>query len=178
MDFGVARQDCDGPANTTATTVIGYRAVPFAGAGPRRDRRRPLRPLRDRLRAVRNALRHTAVHRPVGAGGGRPGTSGRRPGRRARSAADLPREIDAIVLKALSKNPLNRYQTAAEMRADLTQALAGRAVRATPVMSERRTRRTDEPVGGRGRRPPRRSRRARPWASARRRMTRRCSPRC
>ncbi len=31
----------------------------------------------------------------------------------------LPHELDAIVLKALNKNPLNRYQTAAEMRADL-----------------------------------------------------------
>ena len=31
-------------------------------------------------------------------------------------------ELDAIVLKALSKNPLNRYQTAADMRSDLVRA--------------------------------------------------------
>ena len=30
-------------------------------------------------------------------------------------------EMDAIVLKALNKNPLNRYQTAAEMRSDLVR---------------------------------------------------------
>ena len=40
------------------------------------------------------------------------------------------REIDAIVLKALNKNPLNRYQTAAEMRSDLVRALSGQAVQA------------------------------------------------
>ena len=48
----------------------------------------------------------------------------------------LPKEIDAIVLKALNKNPLNRYQTAAEMRSDLVRALSGQAVQATPLMSD------------------------------------------
>ncbi|MFC3503565.1 Stk1 family PASTA domain-containing Ser/Thr kinase [Micromonospora krabiensis] len=47
--------------------------------------------------------------------------------------------IDAIVLKALSKNPLNRYQSAGEMRADLLRAAAGRPVLATPVMREQET---------------------------------------
>ena len=41
----------------------------------------------------------------------RPGTSVRHRGRRARSSRALPKELDAIVLKALSKNPANRYQT-------------------------------------------------------------------
>jgi serine/threonine-protein kinase len=40
----------------------------------------------------------------------------------------VPRAMDAIVLKALAKNPLNRYQTAAEMRSDLAGAPAGQAV--------------------------------------------------
>ncbi len=47
--------------------------------------------------------------------------------------------VDAIVLKALSKNPLNRYQSAGEMRADLLRAAAGRPVMATPVMREDET---------------------------------------
>ncbi|GAB3819533.1 Stk1 family PASTA domain-containing Ser/Thr kinase [Micromonospora zhanjiangensis] len=52
---------------------------------------------------------------------------------------DVTPQIDAIVLKALSKNPLNRYQSAGEMRADLLRAAAGRPVMATPVMRESET---------------------------------------
>jgi len=46
---------------------------------------------------------------------------------------DVPPYADAIVLKALTKNPDNRYQNAEEMRADVEQALAGRPVAAPPV---------------------------------------------
>ena len=52
------------------------------------------------------------------------------------SNRDVTPDVDAIVLKALSKNPLNRYQSAAEMRADLLRAVAGRPVLATPVMND------------------------------------------
>jgi serine/threonine-protein kinase len=50
------------------------------------------------------------------------------------SNRDVTPAIDAIVLKALAKNPLNRYQSAGEMRADLLRAAAGRPVYAEPVM--------------------------------------------
>jgi beta-lactam-binding protein with PASTA domain/predicted Ser/Thr protein kinase len=50
-------------------------------------------------------------------------------------APGLSPTIDAIVLKAMAKNPINRYQSAAEMRADMLRAVAGRPVSATPVMS-------------------------------------------
>ena len=46
----------------------------------------------------------------------------------------LPRSVDAVVLKAMAKNPANRYQSAAEMRDDLLRAAAGRPVAATPVL--------------------------------------------
>ncbi|MFI6129841.1 Stk1 family PASTA domain-containing Ser/Thr kinase [Micromonospora sp. NPDC051141] len=52
---------------------------------------------------------------------------------------DVNAAVDAIVLKALSKNPLNRYQSAGEMRADLLRAAAGRPVLATPVMPAEET---------------------------------------
>jgi serine/threonine-protein kinase len=52
---------------------------------------------------------------------------------------DVTPDVDAVVLKALAKNPLNRYQSAAEMRADLLRAAAGRPVMATPVLHESET---------------------------------------
>ncbi|HKT01406.1 MAG TPA: Stk1 family PASTA domain-containing Ser/Thr kinase, partial [Rugosimonospora sp.] len=52
------------------------------------------------------------------------------------SNRDVPPEVDAVVLKALAKNRMNRYQSAAEMRTDLLRAAAGRPVMATPVMRE------------------------------------------
>ena len=42
----------------------------------------------------------------------------------------IPRDVDAIVLKALSKNPANRYDTAEQMRADLQRVSAGRPAQA------------------------------------------------
>jgi serine/threonine-protein kinase len=45
-------------------------------------------------------------------------------------------QLDAIVLKALSKNPANRYQSAAEMRADLVRVRSGQQPLAPLVMSE------------------------------------------
>src|SRR6186713_2347507 len=52
---------------------------------------------------------------------------------------EVPPEVDAIVLKALAKNPLNRYQSSQEMRADALRAVSGRPVLATPVMSQAET---------------------------------------
>jgi len=49
---------------------------------------------------------------------------------------DIGPEADAIVMKALAKNPANRYQSAADMRADINRALQGATVSAPPVMAE------------------------------------------
>ncbi|MCV7224681.1 Stk1 family PASTA domain-containing Ser/Thr kinase [Mycolicibacterium komossense] len=45
-------------------------------------------------------------------------------------------ELDAVVLKALTKNPENRYQTAAEMRSDLVRVHNGEAPDAPKVLTE------------------------------------------
>jgi eukaryotic-like serine/threonine-protein kinase len=50
--------------------------------------------------------------------------------------ASVPASLDAVVLKALSKNPANRYQSAAEMRADLVRVLSGQRPKAPMIMSE------------------------------------------
>jgi serine/threonine-protein kinase len=44
--------------------------------------------------------------------------------------------LDSVVLKALSKNPANRYQSAAEMRTDLVRVRSGQNPLAPMVMSE------------------------------------------
>jgi beta-lactam-binding protein with PASTA domain/predicted Ser/Thr protein kinase len=65
----------------------------------------------------------------------------------------LPPEVDAVVLKAMAKDPAERYQSAAEMREDLLRARAGQAVAApvversapassAPVLEDPRRRRT------------------------------------
>jgi serine/threonine-protein kinase len=53
---------------------------------------------------------------------------------------DVPAAVDAIVLVAMAKNPVNRYPSAAEMRADIDRALAGRPVHANPIL------RADDPA--------------------------------
>jgi serine/threonine-protein kinase len=42
--------------------------------------------------------------------------------------------LDAVLMRALAKNPANRYQTADEFRADLERARLGQDVLATPLM--------------------------------------------
>ena len=48
---------------------------------------------------------------------------------------DVPSALDAIVMKALAKNPDNRYQSAREMRDDLQRFLAGEQIHATPLLA-------------------------------------------
>jgi eukaryotic-like serine/threonine-protein kinase len=49
---------------------------------------------------------------------------------------EVPRALDSIVMKALAKNQLNRYQSAGEMRSDLQRALANQPVNAEAVMTD------------------------------------------
>ena len=49
---------------------------------------------------------------------------------------DLSPSVDAVVMKALAKNPGNRYQTASEFSDDLGRLLTGRKVFATPLLRE------------------------------------------
>jgi len=49
---------------------------------------------------------------------------------------DISPELDAVVLKALAKNPDNRYQTAAEMRADLVRVHNGESPEAPKILTD------------------------------------------
>jgi serine/threonine-protein kinase len=48
---------------------------------------------------------------------------------------DVPRSLDSVTMKALAKNPDNRYGSAAEMNDDLQRFLSGQRVHATPLMA-------------------------------------------
>jgi serine/threonine-protein kinase len=48
--------------------------------------------------------------------------------------AEVPPALDAVVMRALAKNPANRYQDAAAFCADLIRARNGEEVEATPLM--------------------------------------------
>jgi predicted Ser/Thr protein kinase len=62
---------------------------------------------------------------------------------------DVPPSLEAVTLKAMAKNPANRYQTAIEMRDDLLRARSGQGVMATPVLPDAAT-----VAMGRGQAPP------------------------
>jgi eukaryotic-like serine/threonine-protein kinase len=47
---------------------------------------------------------------------------------------DVGTELDAVVMRALAKNPANRYETAEEFRRDLERARRGEPVEATPLL--------------------------------------------
>lgn len=65
----------------------------------------------------------------------------------------VPPALDAVVLKALSKNPANRYQSAAEMRSDMVRVRSGQPPMAPAVMSaDERTAMMAGPAAGATRR--------------------------
>jgi len=132
MDFGIARAMSDAQATMTQTAqVIGTAQYlsPEQARGERVDSRSDLystgcllyelltgRPPFTGESPVAIAYQHVREN-PV------PPT---------RVDPDVPGWADAIVLKAMAKSPADRYQTAADMRADLQRAASGMPVAAAP----------------------------------------------
>ena len=136
MDFGIARAVADGQSTMTATAaVIGTAQYlsPEQARGEAVDARSDVYATGCVLFELLTGAPPFTGDSPVAVAyqhvrEAPPRPSDIKPG--------LGKELDAIVLKALNKNPLNRYQTAAEMRSDLVRALSGQAVQATPLMTE------------------------------------------
>lgn len=136
MDFGIARAVTDGQATVTATAaVIGTAQYlsPEQARGEAVD-------ARSDVYATGCVLYELLTGEPPFTGDSPVAVAYQhvredpRPPSSLRSG--ISRELDAIVLTALNKNPLNRYQSAADMRSDLVRALSGQAVHATPVMND------------------------------------------
>ena len=61
--------------------------------------------------------------------------------------SDVPKPLDAITMKALAKNPDNRFSSATEMQEDLERFLAGQKVHATPLLGATQAMTRAQPAG-------------------------------
>ena len=132
MDFGIARAMSDAQATMTQTAqVIGTAQYlsPEQARGERVDSRSD-------LYSTGCLLYELLTGRPPFTGDSPVAIAYQHvrenPVPPSRVDPDVPAWADAIVLKAMAKAPADRYQTAADMRADLQRAASGMPVAAAP----------------------------------------------
>ncbi|MBV9445443.1 MAG: Stk1 family PASTA domain-containing Ser/Thr kinase [Streptosporangiaceae bacterium] len=130
MDFGIARAMSDAQATMTQTAqVIGTAQYlsPEQARGERVD-------ARSDLYSTGCLLYELLTGRPPFTGDSPVAIAYQHvrenPIPPSRIDPDIPPWADAIVLKAMAKNPADRYQNAAEMRADLQRAASGMPIAA------------------------------------------------
>jgi beta-lactam-binding protein with PASTA domain/predicted Ser/Thr protein kinase len=136
MDFGIARAVSDSAATMTSTAaVIGTAQYlsPEQARGEGVDARSDVYSMGCMLYELVTGAPPFTGDSPVAVAYQHVREDPRLP---SSIAPEIPPELDAILLKAMSKNPANRYQSAADMRNDLLRALAGQRVEATPVMGD------------------------------------------
>ncbi|WP_114451408.1 Stk1 family PASTA domain-containing Ser/Thr kinase [Halopolyspora algeriensis] len=140
MDFGIARAVADGQAAVTQTAaVIGTAQYlsPEQARGETVD-------ARSDVYAAGCVLFELLTGQPPFTGDSPVAVAYQHvreePSKPSDHNEQVPASLDAVVLKALSKNPANRYESAADMRTDLIRVLSGQRPNAPMVMSaEERT---------------------------------------
>ena len=136
MDFGIARAVADNGATVTQTAnVIGTAQYlsPEQARGETVDPRSDVYSLGCLLYELVTGVPPFQGDSPVAVAYQHVRENATAPTTRV---PDLPRALDSIIMKALAKNQLNRYQTAGEMRTDLQRALANQPVTAEAVMTD------------------------------------------
>ena len=99
------------------------------------ERRRPVRPLQPRLRALRDADRRGPVHRPDAAGRDR--QAGAEPLPHVRTLrASVPEAIEQAISQALAVTPADRFATAADFARALAQPHVTSDTTTTPAASQ------------------------------------------
>jgi serine/threonine-protein kinase len=139
MDFGIARAISDAQSTMTATAAVVGTAQylsPEQARGEQVD-------TRSDVYSTGCLLFELLTGRPPFVGDSPVSVAYQhvreQPPRASSLDADLPPEIDAIVMKALAKRVEDRYQSAAAMKEDIDRYLAGRPVLAPPVPADSAT---------------------------------------
>jgi beta-lactam-binding protein with PASTA domain/predicted Ser/Thr protein kinase len=136
MDFGIARAIADSSATMTATAAVVGTAQylsPEQARGEQVD-------ARSDIYSTGCVLYELLTGRPPFVGDSPVAVAYQHVREDAQPPStfdpQIPPEIDAITAKALAKRIEDRYQSAAEMRADIERALAGQQIAAPAVTSE------------------------------------------
>ncbi|MGE2714335.1 Stk1 family PASTA domain-containing Ser/Thr kinase [Mycolicibacterium litorale] len=135
MDFGIARALADSNSVTQTAAVIGTAQYlsPEQARGEKVDARSDVYSLGCVLYEILTGEPPFVGDSPVAVAYQHVREDPIPPSQRH---AGISPELDAVVLKALAKNPDNRYQTAAELRADLVRVHSGEAPEAPKVFTD------------------------------------------
>ncbi|MGQ0774287.1 MAG: Stk1 family PASTA domain-containing Ser/Thr kinase [Pseudonocardiales bacterium] len=135
MDFGIARALADGQGLTQTAAVIGTAQY----LSPEQARGEPV-DARSDVYAAGCVLYELITGQPPFTGDSPVAVAYQHvredPTPPSHQHPGISAAMDAVVLRAMSKNPANRYQSAAEMRTDLVRALAGQRPMAPTVMTD------------------------------------------
>lgn len=134
MDFGIARAIADNTSVTQTAAVIGTAQYlsPEQARGEKVDARSDVYSLGCVLYEILSGQPPFTGDSPVAVAYQHVRED---PVPLSHKNPDIAPELDAVVLKALAKNPDNRYQTAAQMRVDLVRVHNGEAPEAPKVLS-------------------------------------------